>query len=70
MPEYVVWRVCQKKKEKNGNMKNEKIGIHWPEKATSTSYMYVVDTRLKLVVVNSSALQAVEWSNPSTSCYG
>ena len=41
--------------------------VHWPEKATSISC--VVDTRLKLVVVNSSALQAVEWCNPSTSCY-
>ena len=48
-------------------LKKLKIGIHWPEKATSISC--VVDTRLKLVAVNSSALQAVEWCNPSTSCY-
>ena len=35
----------------------------------ATSISCVVDTRLKLVAVNSSALQAVEWCNPSTSCY-
>ena len=34
-----------------------------------TSNSCVVDTRLKIVAVNSSALQAVEWCNPSTSCY-
>ena len=35
----------------------------------ATSIGCVVDTRLKLVAVNSSALQTVEWCNPSTSCY-
>ena len=60
--------VCveKEKKEKNGKMK-KLIGIHWPEKVTSNSC--VVDTRLKIVAVNSSALQAVGWCNPSTSCY-
>ena len=48
-------------------MKNEKIGILWPEKAISIGC--VVHTSLKLVAVNSSALQAVEWCDPSTSCY-
>ena len=68
MPEYVVWCVCRKrKKEKKKKMEKWKIGIHWPEKVTSNSC--VVDTRLKIVAVNSSALQAVGWCNPSTSCY-
>ena len=56
--------VCRKKRKK---WKNGKIGIHWPVKVTLNSC--VVDTRLKIVAVNSSALQAVEWFNPSTSCY-
>ena len=57
--------VCRKKnkRKKRKKWKSDKKGIHWPEKATSISC--VVDTRLKIVAVNSSALQAVEWFNPA-----
>ena len=66
MPEYVVWRVCKNKKM-NGKMKKMKNRDSLARKATSISC--VVDTRLKLMAVSSSALQAVELCNPSTSCY-
>ena len=62
MPEYVVWCACV---EKNGKMKNRDSLA----RKKSLQNSCVVDTRLKIVAVNSSALQAVEWCNPSTSCY-
>ena len=55
--------VCKKKEEQR-----PKIGIHWPEKS---HFKIAVWCRPGwIVTVNSSALQAVEWGNPSTSCYG
>ena len=59
--------VCVEKKKKKWKNGKRIIGIHWPGKVTSISC--VVDTRLNIVAVNSSALKAVEWCNPSTSCY-
>ena len=41
--------------------KRRKKGIHWPEKATSISC--VVDTRLKLMAVNSSAFKKCKLLN-------
>ena len=59
--------VSKKKKEKKEKEKGQ-IGIHWPEKANSKAAAWWIPGQ-KLVAVNSSALQAVEWCNPSTSCY-
>ena len=62
MPEYVVWCVCRKNGKNGKNRDSLARKSHFKNSC-------VVDTRLTIVAVNSSALQAVEWCNPSTSCY-
>ena len=63
MPEYVVWCVCGKKM-------NEKRPKSRDSLARKSHFIAVWCRPGWIVAVNSSALQAVEWCNPSTSCYG
>ena len=58
-----MWRVCVC--VKNGKNENEKDPLATKSHFNQSCGGY----QAKLVSVNLSALQAVEWCNPSTSCY-